>query len=622
MMVYSVQSAVAGHPDAAFDPLGIVDAQATFAQISTKEIQHGRLSVVPLSDAHTPTTFDPQGLTDDPTSIARLMGVEIQHGRLAMFSMLDYNLQAIVTGQDPTDSGIFHIDSPAGGHTFKAVLAAHALLKASCNIGSEPGDSSTVATYERHPTPGIAVPDLGGSSSVAVGQRLARIVGRKHVPLLHPSPGIAVPDPVGSPSGAVGQRLARMLGREPIFMRRAVGGKRRPSDTSSSSSSTSDTSSSSHRQHKKRQTQDFWRARWIKSLPYLFLLYALLWSGRVTSMCSPMHVVQLPSWCYVGHSSGAPRRRRRVLRHQHRWHYSNLPGWYVLLLTLIHVGLPIWTPPHVHDTCTQPHTAPLCQSLARPRLPGLILWDLAQRLIRLSNDVHPNPGPSPPPRPDLSFLTLNVGGPFLSRRRWGHLLAEIIAEQPAVVALQEFRFRSGSHHAAWTAAMDGDYLSITYGDENPDTQFLVHNSISRYVSKLPSMGSQAWPSKSLSLATHRTSSPTSTGHFCGTNVKSWTNALHNCRTWASLWETSTIVCGGVLPSQPGTGTRSSNPEPCWTRSWHMRQTLTLKISPHIAGVAAWTLSCFPPQHGTFTPPSLRTPSTFPMRVTTKRSESQ
>ena len=39
--------------------------------------------------------------------------------------------------------------------------------------------------------------------------------------------------------------------------------------------------------------------------------------------------------------------------------------------------------------------------------------------------------------------------------------------------------------------MDGDYLPITYGDENPDTQFLVHNSISRYVSKVPSMGSQA-----------------------------------------------------------------------------------------------------------------------------------
>ena len=56
----------------------------------------------------------------------------------------------------------------------------------------------------------------------------------------------------------------------------------------------------------------------------------------------------------------------------------------------------MWTPLHVHDTCTQPHTAPLHQTLVRTRLPGVNLWDLAQRLIRLSNDVHPNPGLSPP----------------------------------------------------------------------------------------------------------------------------------------------------------------------------------------------------------------------------------
>ena len=116
----------------------------------------------------------------------------------------------------------------------------------------------------------------------------------------------------------------------------------------------------------------------MQSLPYLFTLYALLWSRQVTFMCSPMHVVRLPSWCYVGRSSSAPRRRRRVLHHRHRWHYSNLPRWYVLWLTLIHVGLPTWKLPHVHDTCTQPHTAPLRQTLARPRLPGVILWDLAQ----------------------------------------------------------------------------------------------------------------------------------------------------------------------------------------------------------------------------------------------------
>ena len=65
------------------------------------------------------------------------------------------------------------------------------------------------------------------------------------------------------------------------------------------------------------------------------------------------------------------------------------------------VGLPMWTPPHVHDTCTQPHTAPLHQIVLRTQLPGLILWDVAQRRIRMSNGVHPNPGPSPPPRPGL-----------------------------------------------------------------------------------------------------------------------------------------------------------------------------------------------------------------------------
>ena len=102
--------------------------------------------------------------------------------------------------------------------------------------------------------------------------------------------------------------------------------------------------------------------------------------------------------------------------------------------------------------------------------------------------------------------------------------------------------------------MDGDYLPITYGDENLDTQFLVKTP------SCPPWGARFVPSNSHSLATHCTSSPTSTGHFCGTNVKSWTNGPHNCRTWASLWETSTIVCGDVLPSQPGTGTRSSNPE--------------------------------------------------------------
>ena len=55
----------------------------------------------------------------------------------------------------------------------------------------------------------------------------------------------------------------------------------------------------------------------------------------------------------------------------------------------------------------------------------------------------------------------------------------------------------------------------------------------------------------------------------------------------------------------------------------MRQTLTLKISPHIAGVAALTPSCFLSRHGTFTPPIPADTIDFPHAGdTTKRSESQ
>ena len=167
--------------------------------------------------------------------------------------------------------------------------------------------------------------------------------------------------------------------------------------------------------------------------PLLFPLVCVAMErpGHFYVFTNVMHVLQLPLWCYLRRSSGAPRRRRPKLRRRHGWHYSNMPGRYVLLLTLPNVGLPMWTPPHVHNICTQPHTAPLCQTLARTPLRVLILWDLAQQLIRLSSDVHPNPGPSPTPRPNLSFRTLNVAGPFLSRRRLGHLLAEIIADQPA-----------------------------------------------------------------------------------------------------------------------------------------------------------------------------------------------
>ena len=108
-----------------------------------------------------------------------------------------------------------------------------------------------------------------------------------------------------------------------------------------------------------------------------------------------------------------------------------------------------------------------------------------------------------------------------------------------------------------TAAMDGEYLPVTYGDENPDTQFLVHNSISTYTTKLLAMGSRARAIK-LALLGHTpyviANIPSSlTGHFHGTNVKSWMNGWHNCRSWASLGDFNDGVWG--RPSEP-------------TRYWH------------------------------------------------------
>ena len=66
------------------------------------------------------------------------------------------------------------------------------------------------------------------------------------------------------------------------------------------------------------------------------------------------------------------------------------------------------------------------------------------------------------------------------------------------------------------------------------------------------------------------------------------------------------MCGDALPNQPGNGNRSWNPVPCWTRFWHMRQTRTLKVSPPIAGAAAWTPSFFSFQGMGHSPPPTST----------------
>ena len=44
----------------------------------------------------------------------------------------------------------------------------------------------------------------------------------------------------------------------------------------------------------------------------------------------------------------------------------------------------------------------------------------------MAHDVHPNPGPpTTPPADELTYMTLNVGGPHISKKRWVGLLTDI-----------------------------------------------------------------------------------------------------------------------------------------------------------------------------------------------------
>ena len=140
------------------------------------------------------------------------------------------------------------------------------------------------------------------------------------------------------------------------------------------------------------------------------------------------------------------------------------------------------------------------------------LWDRAQRLVTLSNDVPPNPNrehrgfcrdpvilsharwkretvtlsvnvhpnPGHPKTTTLHALTLNVGGPHLSRRRWGRPLQEITASSPHIIALQEVRFRTGEAHLAYTAKGCPNCQPLAHDDKRPDMMFLVHERVRTY----------------------------------------------------------------------------------------------------------------------------------------------
>ena len=140
------------------------------------------------------------------------------------------------------------------------------------------------------------------------------------------------------------------------------------------------------------------------------------------------------------------------------------------------------------------------------------LWDRAQRLVTLSNDVAPNPNraqqvccrdpvilsharwkletltlsvdvhpnPGHPNTTTLHALTLNRGDPHLSRRRWGRLLQEITASSPHIIALQEVRFKTGEAHLAYTAKACPNYKPLAHDDKCPDMMFLVHERVHKY----------------------------------------------------------------------------------------------------------------------------------------------
>ena len=95
--------------------------------------------------------------------------------------------------------------------------------------------------------------------------------------------------------------------------------------------------------------------------------------------------------------------------------------------------------------------------------------------LTLSVDVHPNPGH--PKTTTLHALTLNVGGPHLSTRRWGRLLQEITASSPHIIALQEVRFKTGEAHLAYTAKACPNYQPLAHDDKRPDMMFLVHERV-------------------------------------------------------------------------------------------------------------------------------------------------
>ena len=137
-----------------------------------------------------------------------------------------------------------------------------------------------------------------------------------------------------------------------------------------------------------------------------------------------------------------------------------------------------------YQACSQPRLQPGSPGYYCPNpgevtgtiSPSHVMWDLAGRLLLLS--IHPLPGPGR--LHTFKVLSLNVGGPHLSKKRWNQLPLETTAAQPTLIAYQEVRFKWGYNHMCQVARMTPQYQRMTQTANNPDVLFLVHRNIAQY----------------------------------------------------------------------------------------------------------------------------------------------
>ena len=189
----------------------------------------------------------------------------------------------------------------------------------------------------------------------------------------------------------------------------------------------------------------------------------------------------------------------------HPWNIKRMPWWYHMVRIVCIVWLTAGEYDMTHHTGVV--NSHIWSTGAAPKGDSRMRWNIQRRLVTLSNDmeygqktwndsqwrirmahdVHPNPGPPTAPPPDeLTYMTLNVGGPHISKKRWAGLLKEIEQQQPVCVGLQEVRFRSGSNHMALTSQVLHTYVPMYHRTQTADVMMLIQNRISPYVTMLPS----------------------------------------------------------------------------------------------------------------------------------------